>query len=323
MQSSSRSSARIRRAHMHHGTAFTRTLLATMLVIACAGAVAAPSQLPAISQPATREHHTGKIVLTELVTPDLESSKRFYGGLFNWTFSDSQVGKLEYSQAMLDGRPVAMLVHKDLPTAGERKPAWLNFISVGDVEAAKKAAVSHGAKVLFDTHALPARGSEAVLADPQGAVFAVVASSSGDPPDELADPGEWIWSSLITSDVDAGAAFYQTLFDYEVFPVDDDGDGKSDHAVFASENYARASANSLPEQRPDAHPHWISFVRVADVDQAAGKVAGLGGRVVVEPRPDRQGGKLAVVVDPQGAPFGLMEWNENAPDGKGNKEVTP
>ena len=50
-------------------------------------------------------------------------------------------------------------------------------------------------------------------------MFAVLASTSGDPPDVLAAPGEWIWSSLITSDADADAAFYQALFDYEVFDL--------------------------------------------------------------------------------------------------------
>ena len=37
--------------------------------------------------------------------------------------------------------------------------------------------------------------------------------------------------------------------------------------------------------------------------------AALGGRVLVAPRVDRQGGKIAVVADPQGAPFGLLEWS--------------
>jgi hypothetical protein len=30
--------------------------------------------------------------------------------------------------------------------------------------------------------------------------------------------------------------------------------------------------------------------------------------VVVEPNPDRHGGLVAVVADPAGAPFGLLEW---------------
>lgn len=301
---------------------FRKTLWPSALALAmgmCGAALAAPSHLPAINQPASNEHHAGKVVLVELVTPDLDASKRFYSSLFNWTFRDSQAGKLQYAQAMLDGRIVGGLIHKDLPAGDQHKPAWLTFISVRDVDAAKAAATAKGGKVLFEPHNLPDRGKEAVFADPQGAVFGVLASSSGDPPDELASPGEWIWSSLITSDVDAGAAFYQTLFNYEIYPVDDDGDGNSDHAVFASDNYARASANSLPEKRPDAHPHWINFVRVDSVEQTAAKVTQFGGRIVVDPRDDRQGGRVAVATDPQGAYFGLMEWSD---EGK-SKEVSP
>lgn len=301
---------------------FRKTLWPSALALAmglCGAAFAAPSHLPAINQPASSEHHTGKVILVELVTPDLDASKRFYSSLFNWTFRDSQAGKLEYAQAMLDGRIVGGLIHKDLPAGDQHKPAWLTFISVRDVDAAKAATTAKGGKVLFEPYNLPDRGKEAVFADPQGAVFGVLASSSGDPPDELASPGEWIWSSLITSNVDAGAAFYQTLFNYDVYPVDDDGDGSSDHAVFASDNYARASANSLPEKRPDAHSHWINFVRVDNVEQTAAKVTQLGGRIVVDPRDDRQGGRIAVAMDPQGAHFGLMEWSD---EGKG-KEVNP
>jgi predicted enzyme related to lactoylglutathione lyase len=40
------------------------------------------------------------------------------------------------------------------------------------------------------------------------------------------------------------------------------------------------------------------------------KVVALGGRVLVEPRIDRHGGKVEVVADPSGAPFGLLEWPE-------------
>lgn len=294
------------------------TALAAALAV-CGMASAAPSHLPAINQPASNEHHTGKVVLVELVTPDLDASKRFYSSLFGWSFQDSQAGKLQYAEAMFDGRVVGGLIHKDLPQGDDHKPAWLTFISVHDVDAAKAAATAKGAKVLFEPHNLPDRGKEAVFADPQGAVFAVLDSSSGDPPDELASPGEWIWSSLITSDVDASAAFYQTLFNYDVYPVDDDNDGQSDHAVFASDNYARASANSMPDKQSGRHSHWINFVRVDNVEQAAAKVNQLGGKIVVEPRDDRQGGRIAVAVDPQGAHFGLMEWSD---EGK-SKEVTP
>jgi uncharacterized protein len=282
-------------------------LLAALLGVAgVAPVMASPLQLPAIVEPASQEHHVGKVIFVELVTPDLAAAKQFYAGLFGWTFRDIQADGAEYAEASLDGRPVAGLIHRDVPAGKHRQPAWLSFIAVSDVDAAKEIALQHGAKVLFEPHSIPNRGREAVFADPQGAIFAVLASSSGDPPDVLAAPGEWVWSSLITSDPDTDAAFYQTLFDYEVFELP--ADEGAQHLMLASDNYARASVNSLPANKPNIHPHWLNFVRVEDAVKMTEKLVALGGRVLVEPRADRHGGKVAVVADPLGAPFGLLEW---------------
>jgi predicted enzyme related to lactoylglutathione lyase len=289
------------------GALARRSFFAALLSVAANGLVlAAASQLPPLVEPANQEHHVGKVIFAELVTPDLAAAKLFYGGLFGWTFSDIQSGKAEYAAASLDGHLVAGLIHKDFSTGEHKKPAWLSFIAVRDVDATQNLAVQHGAKVLFPPHSFPDRGRQAVLADPQGAVFAVLASSSGDPPDVLADPGEWIWSSLITSDPDAGAAFYQTLFDYEVFDLP--ADEGAQHLLLATDNYARASANSWPANKASMHPHWLNYVRVEDTDKTAAKAVALGGRILVEPRVDRHGGKVAVIADPAGAAFGLLEW---------------
>jgi len=282
-------------------------LLAVLLGVAFAvPAMAAPIQLPAIVEPASQEHHVGKLIFVELVTPDLAAAKQFYAGLFGWTYRDIQAGGTAYAEAFFDGRPVAGLIHKSLPASEHRQPAWLSFFAVRDVDAAKKVILQNGAKVLFEPHSIPGRGREAIFADPQGAVFAVLASSSGDPPDVMAAPGEWIWSSLITRDPDTNAAFYQTLFDYEVFELP--ASEGHQHLLLASDNHARASVNSLPVNRPNAHPHWLNYVRVEDAVKMTAKVVALGGRVLVEPRIDRHGGKVAVVADPLGAPFGLLEW---------------
>ncbi len=282
-------------------------LLAALFCVAgVAPIMAAPPLLPPVVDPASQEHHVGKVILVELVTPDLAAAKQFYAGLFGWTYRDMQADGSLYVEASLDGRPVAGLVQRQVPAGEHRQPAWLTFIAAQDVDATTQLAVQHGAKVLFEPHSLPDRGREAVLADPQGAVFAVLASSSGDPPDLLAAPGDWIWSSLITRDPDTDAAFYQTLFNYDVFELPA-ADG-AQHLMLASANYARASVNSLPANRPNIHPYWLNFVRVEDAVKMTAKVVALGGRVLVEPRVDRHGGKVAVVADPLGAPFGLLEW---------------
>jgi predicted enzyme related to lactoylglutathione lyase len=207
------------------------------------------------------------------------------------------------------------MVQKEMPKGEQRQPTWLSFIAASNVDAVEKTAMQNGAKILREPHDVPGRGRQAVLADPQGAVFAVLASTTGDTPDLLADPGEWIWSSLITADPDTDAAFYQKLFDYEVYETPaPDG---AEHLTLATEDYARASANPLPANKPDVHPHWLNYVRVDDTAAATAKVVALGGRVLVPPRVDRHGGKVAVVADPWGAPFGLLEWPETE-----SKEVT-
>ena len=271
-------------------------------------AAAAPLRLPPIEEPASREQHPGKVVFLELLTPDIAAAERFYGGLFGWTFSEEQTGGLKYAEARLDGRPVAGLVQKDLPKGNDRAPAWLTFISVADLDGAVRVALENGAKTLFGPRDLPNRGKESVLSDPQGAVFALLTSSSGDPSDILAAYGEWIWSSLLVPDPDKDAAFYQKLADYEVFELPSSPSG-SEHFLLASGNYARASVNTSPPGGKTG-PLWINFVRVEKADQMAARAVTLGGRVLVAPRPDRHGGKLAVVADPQGAALGLMEWTE-------------
>ena len=273
-----------------------------------AAAMAAPLELPPLVDPATAEHRPGKLVWVEMVTPDLAASKQFYSGLFGWTFRDIHAGKTSYAVALLGDRPVGGLHQQAAPTGEQRQPAWLAFIAVRDVDAAGRAALEHGATAVAGPRTYPRRGRQAVFADPEGAHFGVLASSSGDPADFLAAPGDWIWSSLHAADPDAEAGFYQTLFGYEVFDLPST-DGQ-EHLIVSSDNYARASVNSLHRDSSRRRPHWLHYVRVVDATAASAKVTALGGRVLVEPHLDRQGAKVAVVADPTGAPLGLMEWTD-------------
>jgi len=272
-------------------------------------AAAADFSLPALNSPPSAEHHAGKMVWADLVTPDLAAAEKFYGALFGWTFQSARAGNSEYAVAMLDGRPIAGVLQKAIPSGEHHQSAWLTFLAASDVDSVKKIALAHGAKVLGGDRNYPMRGQQCVLSDPEGAVFALLASSSGDPPDYLPVAGEWIWSSLHAKDAGAEAGFYQQLFNYDVFEAPSD-DGL-EHLILSSDNYARASANDLERDSKHRRSHWLNFVRVNSAAETAAKVSALGGRVLVEPRPDRHGGMLAVVADPAGAPFGLMEWSDS------------
>jgi predicted enzyme related to lactoylglutathione lyase len=280
-----------------------------LLQIMASAAIAAPTfVLPPLVQPASTEHHPGKVIWADLVTPDIAAAKHFYGELFGWTFNDVHTGASDYSVALLDGNPVGGLFQRGMRPGEQRQPAWLTFISVPDVAAAGHNIVAHGGKMLAPIRSYPDRGRQAVFADPQGAVFAVLQSSSGDPEDVLAAPGEWIWSSVLARDPDTDAAFYQSVFGYEVFEIP--GEDGSKHLLLSTDDYARVSLNALPADAAKRHPHWLNFVRVTSATDTAARAEALGGRVLVKPFTDRHGGLIAVVADPAGAPFGLLEWTD-------------
>ncbi len=292
-----------------------RRLIHSSLVAGCVAALCTapataspPPQLPALMTPASQEHHPGKIVYAELVTPDLTASEHFYGALFGWTFRDVAGGSHPFAEALRDGQQVAGLIERPLPPRGELHPAWLTFLSVSNVDAVSGVARQNGATLLFGPRDLPDLGRMAVFRDPQGAVFAALSSTSGDPPDVQVDDGDWIWSSLITSDPATSATFYHALFGYQLYDLAASGEAR--HLILASDNYARASVNPYPAERPNARPRWLDYVRVEDVAAMVGKVTSLGGRVLVAPHIDRDGSTVAVLADPLGAPFGLLEWSD-------------
>jgi predicted enzyme related to lactoylglutathione lyase len=126
-----------------------QALCATLLYALAAVLQAAPGAavvLPALTDPASGEHHVGKVVWADLLTPDLGAAKRFYGALFGWTFRDVP-GDPNYTLVLLDGEPLAGLFQKALPPGQASQPAWLTFLAVNDVNTALDAARQHGGHV--------------------------------------------------------------------------------------------------------------------------------------------------------------------------------
>ena len=290
-------------------------LLAFTLSVAIFGTstvAATPPHVPPLTEPATHQEIPGKMIWANLVTPDLKAAERFYGGLFGWTFQDV-AGAHAYALALLQGMPVAGIAQRTIAPGKQRQPAWHIFLSVRDAGTAVSAATARGGRLLAPLRDYPDRGRAAVLADPQGAVFGILQSQSGDPVDALAPPGAFIWSTLLTSDPNAGAAFYQDLFGYQVF--DASARPGMQHLVLASADYARASLNPLPADGR-RHPHWLAFVRVRQVAPVLQQAQSLGARVLVPAHMDRHGGEIAVIADPSGAPIGLLEWSETRSPGE-------
>jgi hypothetical protein len=122
-------------------------------------------------------------------------------------------------------------------------------------------------------------------------------------------PGTPCWVDLATTDQAAAKAFYGGLFgwSYEDMPMDEAGQQRYSMASLDG-SYAAAIYAQQQEQRQMGIPaHWSVHLTVEDVDATAARVAGLGGKLLMEPFDVFESGRMAAVSDPTGAAVALWQ----------------
>jgi len=279
----------------------------TILALTLAGVAACSSKLPVVppvTPTETGTHHVGKFVWYDLVTHDVDAAERFYGQLFGWQFHDDDQDR-RYITIVHNGRPIGGLARVEREAATDNVAQWVSWLSVADVDRATQQVEEAGGAVLRDPREAPNRGRFALVSDPQGALVALLRSSTGDPPD-LDDfaAHEWLWTELWTRDVAAAFAFYQTLADYER-EVTDAGLQRPYTLLMKGER-ARAGVAQLTWD--DVRPHWIPYVKVDDPAAVASRVESLGGTLVFAPDPEVRKGSVAIIQDPTGGVLAIQKW---------------
>ncbi len=267
-------------------------------------AASAPSQLvlPPLTTVSGSSRLPGKFVWADLVTDDVPAARKFYARLFGWTFQDFG----NYSIAANEERPLCGMFQRPRPKdRPDAKPRWFGYISVSSVPKAQEAVLKGGGRVLASLQKMPKRGEQAVFADPEGALFGVLRSSSGDPEDFLAEPGDWIWIELFSREAKRASEFYHAVGGYEV--IENTSSNRLSDYILASEGFARATVGTIPTGHDQVRPAWLPFVRVKSIVESVELAKQLGGQILLAP--GSLEGRVAVIADPTGAAIGLLEWS--------------
>jgi uncharacterized protein len=256
-----------------------------------------------MAAPAVAANPRGRFEWHDLLTTDPKAAQRFYTQLVGWGTKAWQ-GPTPYTVWTTGDKGVGGVM--SLPPDAVRGgvgPHWLAHIATPDVDATVKQATSLGARVLVPPTDIPTVGRYAVLADPQGASFAVYTGAGGWPGHEgEAAVHEFSWHELATSDPVAAFEFYQALFGWVKSQAMDMGpDGM--YQMFDREGIMLGGFYRAPAQQ--GSPAWLHYIRVDDVDRAAKQIPAAGGRVTRGPMEVPGGSRIVIGVDPQGAPFAL------------------
>jgi uncharacterized protein len=161
-----------------------------------------------------------------------------------------------------------------------------------------------GARILEEPFDVAGFGRLAVLADPAGAVLCLWEPRSHIGAGRVNDVGCMSWNELQTSDSEAAGDFYGGLFGWETETIEDDG--KVVYTTIKNAGNQNGGFMPMAEQHGDAPYFWLAYFTVPSRDAAMEKARGLGGAVLAGPL-DLPSGKIAVLGDPQGAPFAVFE----------------
>lgn len=125
----------------------------------------------------------------------------------------------------------------------------------------------------------------------------------------MSKPANIIWYELMTPDPAGAATFYGAVVGWTIASHADPAVGGMDYRMIGRSDGGNAGgvlALNADMLAGGARPLWIGYLEVDDVDAAVDAIKADGGAVQM-PATDLPVGRIAMVTDPQGAPFYIMD----------------
>jgi hypothetical protein len=277
-----------------------RIFLTLLVALSAITAGAVPKRIPPLTPEPTNVQMPGKIIWADLFTTEPNTTTRFYSALFDWmprTITDEN-GK--YVVLSSPAGPVVGVARGPDRKDGRPASRWVVYFSSRNVARATAAVESNGGRVLAGPAAIPERGMHAIVADPEGALFGLMASTSGDPVDAEVVDGGLLWSNLFADGPTALAPFYGAVTGLEASPWNRGA------LLLSKDDTNRASISPLGGETT-ATATWVPFFKVSSLERKMRLARRLGAKLVVEPEAMENGTKVAVFADTTGGVFAMAE----------------
>jgi predicted enzyme related to lactoylglutathione lyase len=123
--------------------------------------------------------------------------------------------------------------------------------------------------------------------------------------------GRFVWHELMTRDVPEAKKFYAKLIGWkaQAWPLD------PAYTVCHSEQGPTAGIYAIPADMPAEVPaHWLGYIGTRDVDGTAAAAVRAGGSIIKGPEDIPGAGRSAVLKDPQGAEFAILDPENSRPE---------
>jgi len=232
-----------------------------------------------------------------IISTDVGAVKDFYPKALGWTVQEMQMGDETATMFVVDGIPRA---HLRGPNMGEPS-AWNNYLRVEDVDATTALAVENGGRQLVEPTDIPP-GRFSVIASPTGAVFSLFHEADPNAENAPSGPGSIHWVELHSTAIETDLQWLKSTFGYTT------GEMPMPNGTYYLLNDGDAPCGgAMQTMNPQAPSHWLAWVEVENIGDSCGLVTESGGVVHMAGMEVEGVGKMAVVADPSGGAFGIIQ----------------
>jgi hypothetical protein len=152
------------------------------------------------------------------------------------------------------------------------------------------------------------------MTDVRTAPSATLNDNAGEP------QGDFIWYELMTPDPEGSKAFYDAVVGWNIGEAAPEFNGYR----MIGRSDGKFAGGVLPltaeMQQHGARPIWLGYIHVQDVDRSIASIEQAGGKTLMT-HDIPNVGRIAMVTDPQGAPFYVMKPIPPADDPNGKSDV--
>ncbi len=246
---------------------------------------------------------TGRFVWFEYVSTDSAKAQGFFGELFNWSTQAVPMPDGAYTMIALD-KDTTIGGYMATPKGAPTHAHWLPHLQVTDAAATLAKVEANGGKTAAKPWKLGEVGTMAVALDPLGGVFALWQPTK---PMGTGDwkgvANSWCWNELYTEDPAKSVEFYKQIGGFTDAAMDMGPMGT--YHVLKSDGHDRGGVMKSP--MPGIPQNWTPYVQVADADAVVAKAKRLGADIKLPPNDVAGIGRIALFLDPQGAPIGILQ----------------
>jgi len=252
--------------------------------------------------PERTSHPPATISWIDLATSDQAAAKDFYSALFGWEYEDMPAGEgVVYSMAKHRGRSAAAISPQRADEAAQGiPPHWNVYVTVEDVEATAGKAADAGGQVLAAPYDVFDAGRMAIIADPSGGVLCLWQPGTNIGAEIVNEPGSMAWADLATTDAPAAQAFYSAVLGWRFESMSEE---PPYWVIFNGER----SQGGMTVPPPGVPSNWFPYFGANGLDETMEIAKASGGTPFLGPVAVPNGGRFALIQDPQGAPFGVLE----------------